>query len=220
MTTTGIYNVELRRQRIMKKNIFLLALLVSLWGKAQISVQAYAGNKETEVLGIYDKDFGSKWNYFASGTIGYDYSQKKVNPELYQNLNYGIAKNMGISAGVHISDKDIMPSVGLAYGKGNDVFGISVFPALTYSMDAKELGLGVYTLLEYTPKINDRLNFYSMLIVESDFSFKEHQSSSQVIRLGLENKKKMQFGIGSNISQAGSSYETDVNFGIFIGKKF
>ncbi|AZB10007.1 hypothetical protein EG344_14885 [Chryseobacterium sp. G0162] len=204
----------------MKKYVFLLILLIPFSGKSQISIQAYAGNKETEILGIYDKDFGNKWNYFASGTIGYDYTLKKVNPELYQNINYGIGKNLGISAGIHISDKDIMPSVGLAYGKANDVFGISVFPALTYSTDAKELGLGLYTLMEYTPKINERLNFYSMLIVEADFSFKEHQASSQVIRLGLENKKKMQFGIGSNISQTGNSYETDVNFGVFIGKKF
>ncbi|WET47363.1 hypothetical protein PYS58_12280 [Chryseobacterium indologenes] len=204
----------------MKKKIFLLSLLLPFCSKAQVSVQAYGGNKETEILSIYDKDFGYKWNYFASGTFGYDYHLKKVSPELYQNINYGIGKNLGISAGVHISDKDIMPSVGLAYGKVNDVFGISVFPALTYSTDAKELGLGLYTLMEYTPKMNERLNFYSMLIVESDFSFKEHQSSSQIIRLGLENRKKMQFGIGSNISQTGSSYETDVNFGVFIGKKF
>ena len=59
-----------------------------------------------------------------------------------------------------------------------------------------------------------------MFIVESDFSFKEHQSSSQVIRIGLENKEKMQWGIGSNISQTGSSFYTDINFGLFIGKKF
>ncbi|MCS4303379.1 hypothetical protein [Chryseobacterium sp. BIGb0232] len=204
----------------MNKKLFLLTLFFSFYSKAQISVQAYAGNKETEVLGIYDKDFGSKWNYFASGTIGYDYNLKKVNPELYQNINYGIGRNLGVSAGVHISDKDIMPSVGLAYGKGNDVFGISVFPAFTYSTDAREFGFGLYSLLEYTPKINDHLNFYSMLILESDFSFKEHQSSNQIIRLGLENRKNMQFGIGSNVSQTGSSFETDINFGIFIGKKF
>ncbi|HCN51397.1 MAG TPA: hypothetical protein DIT10_20310 [Chryseobacterium sp.] len=59
-----------------------------------------------------------------------------------------------------------------------------------------------------------------MLIVESDFIFKEHQASSQVARLGIENQKKMQFGIGSNISQTGKDFETDVNFGVFIGKKF
>ncbi|WP_347217603.1 hypothetical protein [Chryseobacterium sp.] len=204
----------------MKKNVFLLGLLLSFYGNAQISLQTYAGNKETEVLGIYDKDFGSKWNYFASGTIGYDYDLKKISPELYQNINYGIGRNLGVSAGVHISEQDIMPSIGLAYGKANDVFGISVFPALTYSTDAKELGLGLYTLMEYTRKINERLNFYSMLIIESDFSFKEHQASNQIIRLGLENRKKLQFGIGSNISQTGSHYDTDINFGIFIGKKF
>ncbi|NIF04014.1 hypothetical protein F3J23_01055 [Chryseobacterium sp. Tr-659] len=202
------------------KKVFLFALLIPFYGRSQISVQTYAGNKESEILGIYNRDFKSKWNYFASGTIAYDYESKKVTPEIYQNLNYGIGKNWGISTGIHISNKDIMPSVGVAYGKENDVFGISVFPAITYSTSAKEFGIGVYTLLEYTPKINEQFNFYSMLIVESDFNFKEHQASSQVIRLGLENQKKMQFGIGSNISQTGSSFETDINFGIFIGKKF
>ncbi|AZA80700.1 hypothetical protein C1637_12255 [Chryseobacterium lactis] len=204
----------------MKKYVFLLTLLFPFYGQSQISIQAYGGNKESEILGIYSKDFKSKWNYFASGTIAYTYDSKKVTPELYQNLNYGIGKNWGVSAGVHISDQDIMPSVGLAYGKENDVFGISIFPAVTYSTDAKQFGLGLYTLLEYTPKINERFNFYSMLIVESDFSFKEHQSSSQVIRLGLETKKKMQFGIGSNIAQTGSTFESEANFGVFIGKKF
>ncbi|MFZ4930318.1 hypothetical protein [Chryseobacterium sp. Mn2064] len=205
----------------MKKNVLSLSLILfSFCAKSQISVQTYGGNKETELLGIYSKDFKTKWNYFASGTVAYDYHSGKVNPEIYQNLNYGIGKNLGVSAGVHISDQDIMPSVGLAYGKENDVFGISVFPAFTYSADAKEFGLGLYTLLEYTPKINERLNLYTMLIVESDFSFKEHQSSSQVIRLGIENQNKMQFGIGSNISQTGTHFETEINFGVFIGKKF
>lgn len=204
----------------MKKNILFLILLFPLCGKAQIAIQTYAGNKEAEILGIYSKDFNPRWNYFASGTIGYDYHSKKVTPEVYQNVNYGLGKNWGVSAGVHISKEDIMPSVGLAYGKENDVFGVSIFPALTYSTDAKEFGFGVYTLLEYTPRINDRLHLYSMLIVESDFGFKEHQFSSQVIRLGLENKKKLQWGIGSNISQTGSGFETDINFGVFIGKKF
>nr|WP_315026455.1 hypothetical protein [uncultured Chryseobacterium sp.] len=204
----------------MKKYIFILIILFPFHGIAQISIQAYGGNKETEILGIYNKDFKNKWNYFASGTISYDYNTKKISPELYQNINYGVGENWGVSAGVHISDKDIMPSVGMAYGKESENFGISFFPAFTYSTDMKAFGLGLYTLLEYTPKINEKLNFYSMLIVESDFSFKEHQSSSQVVRLGIENKKKMQFGIGSNISQTGSSFETDVNFGVFIGKKF
>ncbi|REC48050.1 hypothetical protein [Chryseobacterium pennipullorum] len=204
----------------MKKYVFLLSVLVSFAGKSQISVQAYGGNKEAEILGIYSKDFNTQWNYFASGTLSYDYDTRKLAPELYQNLNYGIGRNLGISAGVHLSDKDVMPSVGLAYAKESDVFSISLFPAFTYSTDGKEFGLGLYTLLEYTPKINERLNFYSMLIVESDFSFKEHQSSSQIIRLGVENRKKMQFGIGSNIAQTGGGFETEINFGLFIGKKF
>ncbi|WP_312298506.1 hypothetical protein [Chryseobacterium sp.] len=204
----------------MKKNLFLFTLLLPFCGKAQIFLQTYAANKEAEVLGIYNRDFKSQWNYFASATITYDYDSKKVNPEVYQNLNYGIGRNVGASAGVHISREDIMPSIGLAYGKENEVWNISVFPAFTYSTQTREFGLGLYTLLEYTPKINEKLNFYSILIVDSDFSFKEHQTSSQIIRLGIENRKKLQFGIGSTISQTGNSFETNINFGVFIGKKF
>lgn len=187
---------------------------------AQISVQGYAGIKEAEVLGIFDKDFKTKWNYFASGTVSYGYESKKLNAEVYQNINYSISQNWGISAGVHISNEDVMPSVGFAFIKEKGDFGINLFPALTYSFDGKELGVGLYTLMEYTPKINERFNLYSMLIVESDFSFKQHQNSSQIIRLGLETRKKIQFGIGSTTSQIGSNFETIADFGIFIGKKF
>ncbi|WP_157676807.1 hypothetical protein [Chryseobacterium sp. T16E-39] len=204
----------------MKRILFPFALLLSYSVAAQISLQGYAGSKEAEVLGIFDKDFKTKWNYFASGTISYGYETRKVNAELYQNLNYSFSKNWGISAGAHLSNEDVMPSLGLAFTKEKGDFGINLFPALTYSFDAKQLGLGLYTLMEYTPKINKRFNFYSMLIIESDFSFKQHQHSSQIIRLGLETKKKIQFGIGSTISQTGTNFETSTDFGIFIGKKF
>lgn len=204
----------------MKKNTFLLISLFSMYAKSQISVQAYAGNKEAEVLGIYDKDFGSRWNYFVSGTASYQYDTRKVTPGIYQNLNYFIGNNWGASGGVYISDEDVTPSLGLAYAKETRNFGINLFPAVTYSFETGKLGLGLYTLLEYTPKINEHLNLYSMLMLESDFSFKEHQESSQIIRLGIENSKRLQLGIGSNISQMGNNFETEINFGIFIGKKF
>ncbi|MBT2620882.1 hypothetical protein [Chryseobacterium sp. ISL-6] len=204
----------------MKRILFPLLLLFSYEVTAQISIQGYAGTKESEVLGIYDKDFKSKWNYFASGTISYRYESKKLNAEVYQNLNYYISQNWGISAGGYISNEDIMPSAGFAFIKEKGDFGINLFPALTYSFDSEEMGFGLYTLMEYTPKINEHFNLYSMLIMESDFSFKQHQGSGQIIRLGLETRKKLQFGLGSTISQTGNNFETEADFGIFIGKKF
>ncbi|KMQ59532.1 hypothetical protein ACM46_20835 [Chryseobacterium angstadtii] len=204
----------------MKKIGLIFIVLISTYAQSQVSIQAYGGNKESEILGIYDKDFKNRWNYFVSGTVSYDYETRKVSPAVYQSLNYFIGSNWGASAGVHISDEDVMPSLGLAFVKESGNFGINLFPAVTYSFDTGKMGLGLYTLLEYTPKLNEKLNFYSMLMVESDFSFQEHQESSQVIRLGIENSKKIQFGIGSNISQTGNTFETDINFGVFIGKKF
>ncbi|KXH85753.1 hypothetical protein [Chryseobacterium kwangjuense] len=204
----------------MKKYAFPFMIFVSSYAKSQLSVQAYGGNKEAEVLGIFDKDFKNRWNYFASGTVSYDYSLGKVSPAVYQSLNYYVGNNWGISGGVHISDEEVMPSLGFAYIKETGAFGINIFPAITYSFDTGASGLGLYSLLEYTPKLNEKLNFYSMVMVESDFSFQEHQASSEVIRLGVENSKKMQFGIGGNMYQTGNTFETEFNFGLFIGKKF
>ncbi|WP_454047389.1 hypothetical protein [Chryseobacterium sp. Marseille-Q8038] len=68
------------------KNIFLLILLLPFYAQSQISIQAYGGNKETELLGIYNKDFSGKWNYFASGTMSYDYQSGKVTPNFIRIL--------------------------------------------------------------------------------------------------------------------------------------
>lgn len=203
-----------------KKILTISALAISMEAFSQFQVQAYASNKESELLGMYDKDFTSnpKWNYFASPSVSYNYDTKDISAELYQNLNYQIAKNWGVSVGTTISNEDVSPLVGLAYLYEKNAFSFSLFPAVNYSFDAKEMGYGFYSLIEYTPKINEKLNFYSMLILQSDFSFNEHLQSSQVVRLGLENAKKFNYGIGSNITEMGG--ETDANFGLFIGKTF
>lgn len=190
--------------------------------KSQFQLQTFVANKESEILGIYDKDFKSnpKWNYFASGTLSYNYDGKDFGVELYQNLNYKIAKNWGVSVGATISKDDVSPLVGLAYGKNSGAFEINFFPGINYSFDAKEMGYGFYSLLEYTPKINEKFNFYSMLVLESDFSFKQHSISNQTLRIGLETQKKFQFGLGTNITEMGEKFDTEANFGVFIGKKF
>lgn len=189
---------------------------------SQFQSQLYASNKESELLGIFDKDFSSntKWNYFASATLSYNYDAKELQAELYNNLNYKLIDNWGISLGATITDDDVSPLAGIAYTKEFKDFGINFFPAINYSFDAEEIGYGFYTLMEYTPKINDKFNFYSMLILESDFSNGKHVASNQILRLGLQTSKKIQFGIGSNITQFGDNFENDANFGVFIGKQF
>jgi hypothetical protein len=79
------------------------------------------------------------------------------------------------------------------------------------------LGYGFYSLIDYTPKITDKWNVYSMLILESDFDFKEHLQSNQLIRIGLEYKSKYHFGTGMNFSQQGSDLLLENSFGFFVG---
>lgn len=201
---------------------FILLGFAFITVKSQLQLQTYVANKETEVLAMYDRDFKSnpKWNYFALGTVAYNYDGKDFGLELYQNLNYQIAKNWGVSVGATISKDDVSPLVGLAYLYEKNAFSFSLFPAVNYSFDAKQMGYGFYSLVEYTPKINEKFNFYSMLVLESDFSFKQHSISNQTLRIGLETQKKFQFGLGTNITEMGEKFDTEADFGVFIGKKF
>lgn len=74
-------------------------VLISSYAPSQISIQAYGGNREAEVLGIYDKDFKNRWNYFVSGTASYDYETQKLSPAVYQSLNYYVGNNWGLRPG-------------------------------------------------------------------------------------------------------------------------
>lgn len=207
---------------LLKNLLLFLVLTISNRVFSQFQINAFAGNKESELLGIFDKDFKSnpKWNYFGSGSFSYNYDEKKLGVQLYQNLNYQIAKNLGFSLGATISNDDVSPLLGLAYSREIGNFGFSFFPGINYSFTDKEMGYGFYSFAEYTPKINENLNFYSMLIISTDLSFKEHTLSYQDLRLGLETKKKFQYGIGTSISETGKDFSTEANYGVFFGKKF
>jgi hypothetical protein len=204
----------------MKLKITALAILffTTIASNAQVQLQSFVGNDGLQFSTIIQKDITDKLNYFNFTNYYTEYnSYSTAALETYNVINYSFYKNIGIAAGSTFSNTDIIPQVGLSWSVDKEKVNFNLFPAISYSMDQKEMGFGIYSLLEYTPKINDRWNLYTMLILDSDFSVKEHSESNQYLRLGVEYNKKLQFGAGINFAEKGSNFEFDNSYGLFLG---
>lgn len=60
---------------------------------------------------------------------------------------------------------------------------------------------------------------FNQLAFEPLFSSKEHIYSYQQIRVGLDYKELLQFGLGINLEQTSRNFETGQNIGVFIRKE-
>jgi len=74
--------------------------------------------------------------------------------------------------------------------------------------------------MEFTPYIKNKWNLYTMLILDSDFSFTEHIESKQYLRLGMQCDKKIQFGAGADFEQKTNNCNFTSNYGVFMGYAF
>jgi len=79
------------------------------------------------------------------------------------------------------------------------------------------LATEVMTLIEYKPKVNAALNFYSRIqglygfVPESNI----HNRSYIMLRAGLS-YREFSFGLGSNFDWYGPMKHSENNFGIFL----
>lgn len=198
--------------------ILVIFLMVNFISNAQVQLQSFAGNDGLQFSSIIQKNIGAKTNYLGFSNYYSPYnSYEKGELESYNVLNYQLYKNLGIATGATFSSKDITPQIGFSWSVDKEKINFNLFPAINYSLNHKEVGLGLYSLFEYTPKINKKWNSYNMLIVDSDFTFKEHTVSNQYLRIGLEYKSKFQFGLGINFSENGDDFKFDNSYGIFMG---
>lgn len=203
------------------KVIFFALLITSIFNStAQVQLQSFAGNDGFQFSTIIEKKIASvdKLSYFNFSNYYTPYdSISNGSLEIYHVVNYEFSKNIGVAFGNTFTKEDLIPQAGLSWTIDKENLNLNFFPAINYSFDSKDFGLGVYTLLEYTPKLNENWNYYNMLILDSDFSFEEHSESNQYLRIGAEYNRKFQFGLGLNFSQFGKNFETNNSYGLFLG---
>lgn len=83
----------------------------------------------------------------------------------------------------------------------------------------EELEYSWFSIFRYAPPIGEHWKLFTGLELFTLFNKSGHTFSVQRIRLGLD-FKGYQFGLASNLSEAGKKFSTDNNFGGFIRKSF
>lgn len=83
----------------------------------------------------------------------------------------------------------------------------------------KELEYSWFSILRFTPKINEKWKVYTSLELFNLFGKENHLVSVQRLRLGLD-YQKFQFGAAANFTELGENWIGRSNVGVFIRKSF
>jgi hypothetical protein len=110
-------------------------LMVSLSIRAQIVLEALAGNKQAHYINYFDKDLDStaKWNFFNLNRFTVNYKDKALNTvSIEGQLTYQFKPWIGVSAGGGFYGELFVPSIGLSlsYLNKKEDFFIQMYPTI------------------------------------------------------------------------------------------
>jgi hypothetical protein len=191
-----------------------------LW--AQLPVQVFAGNRGAEYNFLWFKDLDkkAKWSLFNTTFFTVDYNNRANNVyEIYQVATYNLTKNWGLAGGGRFSGGAFAPQMAISYQiLTKDVY-FNIFPGVQYMPLTQTMGYSVFGLFFYQPKISEKWKMFNQILFEPLFTNKGHLFSYQQIRVGLNYKDWVQFGLGANLEQMGTEFKSNHNLGIFIRKE-
>jgi len=203
----------------MRLKLFISALLVisSLGLKGQ-SLELMAGNQRVFVdvqwLKPFDKEF--RWTLFSRTRATVDYEN---NTDLFSGayLNYTTKSGIGASLVGRIGAAGAGSDIGIHIFKANDTW--TLFGLASISLQ-KELQYSWFSILRFTPELNENWRFFSSLELFSVFNEAGHAFSVQRVRLGFS-RSEYSFGLANNLSEFGPDFgNPDNNFGVFLRKNF
>lgn len=153
-----------------------------------IMVEAMAGDRGVFVQMMTMKRFRSvpKLGFFSVSSIVGEWDKKEVDDMMLQaHLTYEIYKGFTVNAGFHHTPMTGMrPTAGIMYSYANPTWTIVAFPRVDL---ASTPNLEMFALVEYKPKISEKLNFYSraqgMYVHNPDLDM--HQKSGLALRAGI-----------------------------------
>lgn len=207
----------------LSKRIFCL-LMVFCYNPAhaQIFVQTFAGHTGIEFNTILERGVSSdhKLNYFGYSYFYVDYLNKTDNAyEIYQVLNYELINNSGVSLGGSFSENEFIPQVGFYWHFEKNFIELDIIPAVDYSFGSGGISYSIFGFILHRKPIKNEWNLYNQLIFASNFDFSESHVSYQQLRIGLEYKNSLQFGIGVNFEEYDTDFVLNYNLGLFLSKE-
>ena len=198
--------------------LMTIFLMVSLSIRAQIVLEALAGNKQAHYINYFGKDLDStaKCNFFNLNRFTVNYKDKALNNvSMEGQLTYQFKPWIGVSAGGGFYGELFVPSIGLSisYLNKKEDFFIQMYPTIGFAEG--EVGPSILGLIGYTPKFSKSWGFSSQIIFSVD-----PIEASQIVRVGANYKDEVQFGIGIDMIQNFQTKILNFNLGPFIRFNF
>lgn len=156
------------------------------------------------------------WSLFSRTRSTVDYEN---NTNLFTGayLNYTTVSGFGGTVVGRVASAGSGLDTGVHYFKARKNFMTYALASLTL---IQKPGINWFSITRFTPTIIEAWKLYSSIELFSSFDYKQHQFSTQRLRLGLDSQG-FQFGIAINISETGKDVvHSDTNPGIFIRKQF
>lgn len=196
--------------------LVIISLMITTYTSAQIAVETLAGHKQMHYINYWQKDIDSlgKFNFFNLNRFVIDYKEKAFNNFSTEGqLSFRLKNWIGIAAGGSFDGEEFIPTLGLnlSYQNPSGSFFIEAYPTIGIT---KDLSPSIFGLIGYNPKFSKKWGLSTQLI----FSIDEIQAS-QLLRVGLSFKEKLQFGIGFDLYQFQEAQNL-FNLGPFIRVNF
>lgn len=170
---------------------------------------------DAQYLKFLDKDY--KFSLFSRSRATAEYDQPVTDLFTGAYVNYTTKSGFGASVIGRISSFNAGIDAGLHFFKANETFMVFALPSININ---NELLYSWFSIMRFTPHINEKWKLYTSLELFSAFIQQGHLSSVQRIRLGID-RQGYQFGLAVNIAERGNNLkDTDTNPGIFLRKQF
>jgi hypothetical protein len=198
--------------------LMTIFLMVSVSTRAQIVLEALAGNQQAHYINYIDKDLDStsKWNFFNLNRFTVNYKDKVLNTvSIEGQLTYQFKPWIGVSAGGGFYGELFVPTIGLSLSYMNKIedFFIQMYPTIGFAEG--QIAPSILGLVGYTPKFSKCWGLSSQVIFSVD-----PIEASQIVRIGVNYKDMVQFGMGIDILQNFETKNLNYNLGPFIRFNF
>ena len=213
----------------MKRLVYIMIpLVLALNVQGQNLAEVFANDENISHEIWLDESLGesTRFSFFNFTRFRVDYTSDSQNEILsYSTVSYRFGRGLSLAGGGFITNQGFTPVVAASYFFQNDVWMVNLFPSVEIVEDPN---MEVFFTFQFRPRINNKLRFFSRLMLNSNFDFQQHNFSEQNLRVGLD-YKSFQFGLGGDFTQIPVFDSTDsnvvntdfnMNFGVFLRKEF
>ena len=141
--------------------------MLSISIRAQIVLEALAGNKEAHYINYIDKnlDSSAKWNFFNLNRFTVNYKDKALNTvSIEGQLTYQFKPWLGVSAGGGFYGNLFVPTIGLSlsYINKKEDFFLQMYPTIGFAEG--QVAPSILGLIGYAPKFSKSWGLSSQII--------------------------------------------------------